>query len=72
MEVMKSFRFNIKVGPQNAKGIHLRKGLLNKPEEFTVTVQPVYKNDLHCGKFIPGGADYQLRKKPAFLITIFY
>lgn len=45
-----SSRFNIKVGPQNAKGIHLRKGVLIKPEEFAVTVQPVYANDLDYGK----------------------
>lgn len=44
-------RFTVKVGPQNAKGIHLRKGVLNKPEEFTVSIHPVYKNDLDCGRF---------------------
>lgn len=44
------FRFNIKVGPQNAKGINLRKGILTKPEEFAVTIQPVFANELECGK----------------------
>lgn len=63
MEVMYSFRFNIKVGPQNAKGIHLRKGLLNKPEEFTVSVQPVYKNDLHCGKCTCRGKEKTINRK---------
>lgn len=46
------YRFNIKVGPQNARGIHMRKGVLNKPVEFPVTVQPVFKNDLDCGMLI--------------------
>lgn len=42
-------RFAISVGSQNAKGIHLRRGVLNKPEEFNVTIQPVFLMDKKYG-----------------------
>lgn len=47
--VMINSRFAISVGSQNAKGIHVRRGLLNKPEEFNVTIQPVFQLDKKCG-----------------------
>lgn len=44
-----NFRFAISVGSQNAKGIHLRRGVLNKPEEFNVTIQPIFMMDKKYG-----------------------
>ncbi|XP_059614675.1 tripeptidyl-peptidase 2 [Phlebotomus argentipes] len=38
-------RFNINVSNNNAKGIHIRHGVLSKPEEFSVNVEPVFFND---------------------------
>lgn len=49
MEIFYS-RFAINVGSQNAKGIHLRRGVLNKPEEFNVTIQPFFLMDKKYGK----------------------
>lgn len=46
-------RFAVSVGTQNAKGIHLRRGPLIKPEEFNVTVQPVFQREKFCGKLRP-------------------
>lgn len=42
-------RFEVSVDTQNAKGIHLRRGPLTKPEEFSVTVQPVFQREKYCG-----------------------
>lgn len=47
--LLKIFRFAINVGSQNAKGIHMRRGVLNKPEEFNVTIQPVFLMDKKYG-----------------------
>lgn len=41
-------RFAVSVGTQNAKGIHLRRGPLTKPEEFNVTVQPMFQREKYC------------------------
>uniref|UniRef100_A0A336M1F3 Tripeptidyl-peptidase 2 n=1 Tax=Culicoides sonorensis TaxID=179676 RepID=A0A336M1F3_CULSO len=38
-------RFSISVGTSCAKGIHMRNGVLTKPEEFTVTIEPVMFNE---------------------------
>ncbi|XP_063705475.1 tripeptidyl-peptidase 2 [Culicoides brevitarsis] len=38
-------RFSVAVGSNNAKGIHMRTGVLTKPEEFTVTIEPVMFNE---------------------------
>lgn len=38
-------RFAITVGSNGAKGIHMRSGVLKKPEEFAVTVEPVLFNE---------------------------
>lgn len=40
-----SIRFNINVGPNNSKGIHIRERLLKKTQEFNVTIEPVYFNE---------------------------
>lgn len=29
----------------------MRRGVLNKPEEFNVTIQPVFLMDKKCGRF---------------------
>lgn len=47
-----NFRFSIAVGSQNAKGIHLRRGFLNKPEEFNVTIQPIFMMDKKYGMLL--------------------
>lgn len=60
-------RFAISVGSQNAKGIHVRRGLLNKPEEFNVTIQPVFQLDKKCGM-----ADSKFLKKYAIFSHIFF
>lgn len=38
-------RFSIGVGTSGAKGIHIRNGVLSKPEEFAVTIEPVMFNE---------------------------
>ncbi|XP_055535925.1 tripeptidyl-peptidase 2 [Wyeomyia smithii] len=43
--VENNLRFSVTVGPNGAKGIHLRQGLLTKPEEFNVNIEPVFFND---------------------------
>lgn len=45
-----SSRFSVSVGSTNAKGIHIRHKVLNKPEEFDVTIQPVFLKEKYCGK----------------------
>ncbi|XP_055608253.1 tripeptidyl-peptidase 2 isoform X1 [Uranotaenia lowii] len=41
-------RFSVTVGSNGAKGIHIRNGLLTKPEEFSVNVEPVLFNDKYA------------------------
>ncbi|XP_067632305.1 tripeptidyl-peptidase 2 isoform X2 [Eurosta solidaginis] len=38
-------RFSVRCGPQNAKGIHIRQGVLKKPIECDVTIEPCFLND---------------------------
>ncbi|XP_059224472.1 tripeptidyl-peptidase 2 [Stomoxys calcitrans] len=38
-------RFSVRCGPNNAKGIHIREGVLKKPYEFNVNIEPVFFND---------------------------
>ncbi|KFB50300.1 AGAP004870-PA-like protein [Anopheles sinensis] len=38
-------RFAVTVGSSNAKGIHLRHGVLTKVEEFSVNIEPVFFNE---------------------------
>lgn len=45
-----SVRFNISVSNCNAKGIHIRHGVLSKPEEFLVNIEPVFFNDKETGE----------------------
>uniref|UniRef100_A0A7G3B1B0 Putative tripeptidyl-peptidase 2 n=1 Tax=Lutzomyia longipalpis TaxID=7200 RepID=A0A7G3B1B0_LUTLO len=40
-----SVRFGISVSNGGAKGIHIRHGVLTKPEEFSVNVEPVFFNE---------------------------
>lgn len=42
LSIFHIYRFSVGVGSQNAKGIHMRRGVLNRPEEFNVTIQPVF------------------------------
>lgn len=48
-----AIRFAITVS-NGAKGIHIRHGVLSKPEEFSVNVEPVFFNDKETRKFIFG------------------
>jgi tripeptidyl-peptidase II len=41
-------KFGITVGNSNAKGIHLRQGVLKKTEEFNVNIEPVFFNDKYA------------------------
>lgn len=41
----KIYRFSVRCGPQNAKGIHIREGFLQKPFEYNVNIEPVFFND---------------------------
>lgn len=41
-------RFSVSVGGNGAKGIHMRQGLLTKPEEFNVSIEPVFFNDKYA------------------------
>ncbi|XP_053683189.1 tripeptidyl-peptidase 2 [Sabethes cyaneus] len=43
--VENNLRFAVTVGTNGAKGIHIRRGLLTKPEEFSVNIEPVFFND---------------------------
>lgn len=43
-------RFAITVGGNGAKGIHLRHGLLTKPEEYSVTVEPFMFNEKYASE----------------------
>lgn len=45
-----SFRFSVRCGPNNAKGIHIREGVLKKPYEFNVNIEPIFFNDTEAGK----------------------
>ncbi|XP_005174861.1 tripeptidyl-peptidase 2 [Musca domestica] len=38
-------RFSVRCGPNNAKGIHIREGVLKKPYEFNVNIEPIFFND---------------------------
>lgn len=42
-------RFSIGVGSQYLKGIHIRRGVLNRPEEYNVTIEPVFFNEKDTG-----------------------
>lgn len=46
--VENNLRFSISVGGNGAKGIHMRQGLLTKPEEFNVSIEPVFFNDKYA------------------------
>ncbi|CAD7013538.1 unnamed protein product [Ceratitis capitata] len=39
-------RFSVRCGAQAAKGIHIRQGILKKPMEFDVTIEPIFFNEL--------------------------
>ncbi|XP_035787655.1 tripeptidyl-peptidase 2-like [Anopheles albimanus] len=41
-------RFAVTVGSNNAKGIHLRQGVLTKEEEFSVNIEPVLFNEKYA------------------------
>lgn len=43
-------RFEISVGPSDSKGIFLRRGFLDKPEEFNVSIQPKFMTEKYYGK----------------------
>uniref|UniRef100_A0A182IWH8 Tripeptidyl-peptidase 2 n=1 Tax=Anopheles atroparvus TaxID=41427 RepID=A0A182IWH8_ANOAO len=43
--VENKLRFAVTVGSSNAKGIHLRHGVLTKVEEFSVNIEPVFFNE---------------------------
>lgn len=42
--------FSVRVGNNNAKGIHLRDGVQRKFIDFNVNIEPVYFNDKEVGK----------------------
>jgi tripeptidyl-peptidase II len=44
-------KFGISVGNSNAKGIHMRHGVLRKPEEFNVSIEPAMFNDKYAGEW---------------------
>lgn len=48
-ELENRVRFTITVGSAN-KGIHMRSGVLAKPEEFNVSVEPLFCNEKYAGK----------------------
>ncbi|EEB17144.1 tripeptidyl-peptidase, putative [Pediculus humanus corporis] len=41
----RDIRFSVHSSSNNAKGIHIRKSILDKPMEFTVNVEPVFPKD---------------------------
>ncbi|XP_058831362.1 tripeptidyl-peptidase 2 [Topomyia yanbarensis] len=43
-----NLRFSVSVGTNGAKGIHMRQGLLTKPEEFSVSIEPIFFNDKYA------------------------
>ncbi|XP_055627054.1 tripeptidyl-peptidase 2 isoform X2 [Toxorhynchites rutilus septentrionalis] len=46
--VENDLRFAISVGNNAAKGIHMRQGLLTKPEDFNVSIEPVFFNEKYA------------------------
>lgn len=48
-EIENKVRFVITVGSGN-KGIHMRSGVLTKPEEFNVNVDPLHFNEKYAGR----------------------
>ncbi|KAM7345588.1 tripeptidyl-peptidase II [Cochliomyia hominivorax] len=38
-------RFSVRCGPTNAKGIHIREGVLKKPYEYNVNIEPKFFNE---------------------------
>lgn len=48
--IFHSCRFSVRCGPNNAKGIHIREGVLKKPYEYNVNIEPIYFNDTEAGK----------------------
>lgn len=51
-------RFEISVGPSDGKGIFLRRGFLDKPEEFNVNIQPKFMTEKYYGKSYFGYFQY--------------
>lgn len=45
-----SSRFSVRCGPSNAKGIHIREGVLKKPYEYNVNIEPKFFNETEAGK----------------------
>ncbi|XP_043258788.1 tripeptidyl-peptidase 2 isoform X2 [Colletes gigas] len=37
-------RFSISCGANNLKGIHMRSGIINRPKDYAITVEPVFLN----------------------------
>lgn len=42
-------RFAICCGPNNAKGIHMRSGVIDRAKDYAVTVEPVFLNSENTG-----------------------
>jgi tripeptidyl-peptidase-2 len=44
-------RFAINCGANNAKGIHLRTGVIDRPRDYAITVEPIFMDTDNIGNF---------------------
>lgn len=45
-------RFSINCGANNPKGIHMRTGIIDRPKDFVITVEPVFLNSENTGTIL--------------------
>lgn len=45
----RDIRFTINCGPNNAKGIHMRSGVIDRSKDYAINVEPVFLNSENTG-----------------------
>jgi len=48
----RDIRFAVNCGVNNSKGIHMRTGIIDRPKDFAVTVEPVFINSENIGNIL--------------------
>lgn len=48
----RDIRFAISCGVSNSKGIHMRTGVIDRPKDYAITVEPVFINSENIGNCI--------------------
>lgn len=47
----RDIRFTVNCGANSAKGIHLRTGVIDRPKDYAITVEPTFLDSENIGKF---------------------